>query len=71
MFEGEVDRIYLAPPALGVEDAGRGALLRVDQTGLPDAVVWNPWIAKSKTMADMGEEARAPPTRAHTLHRMR
>ena len=26
------------------------------KAGLPDAVVWNPWVDKSRAMADFGDE---------------
>ena len=28
--------------------------MRVEKTGLPDAVVWNPWSETAGKMADMG-----------------
>lgn len=58
VFDGEVDRIYLAAPdaAIKVIDAGSGSSIEVHKTNFPDAVVWNPWVDKSKAMADFGDE---------------
>ncbi len=57
-FDREVDRIYL--------DVGSGSLTLVDDAAsrsfavapfvLPDAVVWNPWLAKAASMADFGDD---------------
>ena len=53
----EVDRVYHVDPSQGI------AIHEKDQTRfeftrdmLPDVVVWNPWIEKSKTMADLAPE---------------
>jgi len=55
-FEGEVDRIYLGVPGeLRLRDGGRRTF-SIQQTNLPDAVVWNPWVDKSAAMADFGDE---------------
>ncbi|KAF6257429.1 galactose mutarotase-like protein [Scenedesmus sp. NREL 46B-D3] len=58
IFDQEVDRIYLAVPDSGVQirDSGSGAVVEVHKAGFPDAVVWNPWVAKSQAMGDFGDE---------------
>lgn len=58
IFDQEVDRIYLAVPDSGVQisDSGSGAVFEVHKAGFPDAVVWNPWVAKAQAMADFGDE---------------
>ena len=44
-----MDRIYLSTSdALAVEDVAGSRSIRVTKRNLPDAVVWNPWIEKSK-----------------------
>mgnify|MGYP001068972791 CR=1 FL=1 len=53
-FHGELDRVY--------EDVSESKLIQIihqgkvlfnlERSGLPDAVVWNPWIEKSKGMGD-------------------
>ncbi len=35
-------------------DEGNGTV-EVRKTNFPDAVVWNPWVDKSKSMADFGD----------------
>ncbi len=68
-FEEEVDRIYAAVPSDGsvkivVEDGddnddascSSSHSISLETVNLPDAVVWNPWIAKAKGMADFGDE---------------
>ncbi|HEX7605859.1 MAG TPA: D-hexose-6-phosphate mutarotase, partial [Usitatibacter sp.] len=47
-----IDRVYLAaPPATRLEDAGR--ILRIEQRGFADTVVWNPGRDRTAQMADM------------------
>lgn len=53
-FDREVDRIYLATPDRMTLAEGSGRVVRVDKRGLPDSVVWNPWVDKAKALADFG-----------------
>ena len=54
-FDREVDRIYVGvPPRLTIRDGARTIALTT--RGLPDAVVWNPWIDKARATADMGDD---------------
>lgn len=55
-IEGETDRIYLGSKAVAVRDPGLGRSIGIERTALPDLVVWNPWIAKSKAMTDFGDD---------------
>ncbi|CAA9317002.1 MAG: hypothetical protein AVDCRST_MAG11-1811 [uncultured Gemmatimonadaceae bacterium] len=59
-FAGEVDRLYLAPPAeLRLRDEGtppRTVAIRGE--GFPDAVVWNPGADKAHALPDLGDEYR-------------
>jgi D-hexose-6-phosphate mutarotase len=56
-FESEVDRIYLdAPPKLEVRDAALGRRIRIETMDARCAVVWNPWINKSRAMPDYGDD---------------
>lgn len=41
---------------LQIVDSGNGATVEVHKTNFPDAVVWNPWVDKAKSMADFGDE---------------
>ena len=41
---------------LQLRDEGAGRVFTVRKAGFPDAVVWNPWIAKAAGMADFGDD---------------
>lgn len=58
LFDREVDRIYMkTPDKLEIHDSGNSRRFIVSKSaGLPDAVVWNPWIEKSKAMEDFGDD---------------
>merc|ERR1712113_1137159 len=48
----EVDRVYFSHKPDGahvISDKGFGAKLTVQKSGMEQTVLWNPWIAKSKT----------------------
>jgi glucose-6-phosphate 1-epimerase len=54
---GETDRVY--PRALGtvtIEDPGWQRRIAVHKSGSATTVVWNPWVAKARAMADFGDE---------------
>ena len=54
---GETDRVYLN--TLGpcvVRDPVLGRSITVEKESSGTTVVWNPWIAKAKAMADFGDE---------------
>lgn len=57
---GETDRVYLdTPDTVSVQDhsaPGGGRILGVSKTGSASTVVWNPWTAKAKAMADFGDD---------------
>ncbi len=56
-FAGEVDRAYVnTPHRVEIHDTARQRVIRVEKTGSASTVVWNPWIAKAKAMADFGNE---------------
>ena len=56
-FNEEVDRIYLSTTdTLAVDDVAGSRPVRITKKNLPDAVVWNPWIEKSKATGDLGDE---------------
>jgi glucose-6-phosphate 1-epimerase len=51
-IEKEVDRIYEnVPNSLIVNDD-----IEITKIGFTDAVVWNPWIEKSKAMSDFDDD---------------
>jgi glucose-6-phosphate 1-epimerase len=37
-------------------DDGAGSCVEIVKEGFPDAVVWNPWVEKSKAMGDFGDD---------------
>jgi glucose-6-phosphate 1-epimerase len=56
-FDQETDRVYVnAPDELSIRDAAAGRVFTIRKTGMADAVVWNPWIAKSQRMSDFGDD---------------
>lgn len=57
-FQEEFDRIYKKVDQkkhLQIVDKGK-VLIDMERKNLPDVVVWNPWIEKSKGMADFAPE---------------
>jgi len=53
----EIDRVYLGTHAdCIVEDSAAGRRLVVEKQGSEVTVVWNPWVAKAKAMADFGDD---------------
>lgn len=56
IINGETDRVYLGTrDTVKVLESG-GRELTIAKTGSDATVVWNPWIAKSKAMADFGDD---------------
>jgi glucose-6-phosphate 1-epimerase len=54
---GETDRVYLnTGSACRVVDPLLGRTLLLEKKHSATTVVWNPWIAKAKAMADFGDE---------------
>lgn len=53
----ETDRTYLNTRATCVvNDPGARRRILVEKTGSDSTVVWNPWIAKAKALADFGDD---------------
>ena len=53
-FVGETDRVYVNTTAdCLIEDPVLARVIRVAKSGSSSCVVWNPWIEKEKTFADM------------------
>ena len=56
-FDAEVDRIYLGTPTkIAIIDHEKKRTFVLKKEGLPDAVVWNPWEKKAKSMSDFGDD---------------
>lgn len=52
----EVDRVYPGTTeTVEILDPGHQRKIRIDKTGSKSAVVWNPWIEKSKRLPDFGD----------------
>lgn len=55
-FKGEVDRIYLhAPDTIEIID-GSKRTVEIKKSGLSDAVLWNPFVEKSASLKDFGDD---------------
>ena len=56
-FTGETDRVYVGTQAdcILIDESMR-RVIRVAKSGSLSTVVWNPWIDKSKRMADFGDD---------------
>jgi glucose-6-phosphate 1-epimerase len=55
-FDREVDRNYRTSDEVRLKDAALNRTLVVRGSGSHTAVVWNPWIEKSKTIKDLPED---------------
>ena len=56
-FRQETDLVcHPEEKILVIDDQGEGRKIRVERAGSSTAVVWNPWIAKSKAMPDFGDD---------------
>ena len=55
-FTGEVDRVYSDTSAsVDILDPALGRRIRVEKSGSASTVVWNPWIARARQLADFGD----------------
>jgi len=55
-IEGPTDRVYRNVDSdVSIDVSGRPAF-RITREGLPDVVIWNPWLHASETMADFRPE---------------
>ena len=53
----ETDRLYLqTTDHLRIDDAGEGRAVRIEKINMPDVVVWNPWIDKSRRLPDFADD---------------
>lgn len=57
-FNGETDRIYLGVPSqLSIRDPQWQRRIHLLSSGSHSAVVWNPWIGKSRYLSQFAEDA--------------
>ncbi|CAN0843485.1 Putative glucose-6-phosphate 1-epimerase [Linum grandiflorum] len=55
-FESEVDKVYLSTPTkIAILDHERKRTYVLRKDGLADAIVWNPWDKRAKTIVDLGD----------------
>jgi len=52
----ETDRIYQSDKQIDIIDPVLERQITVSRIGSRDAVVWNPWVEKSKTLSDFGDD---------------
>ncbi|XP_071722253.1 putative glucose-6-phosphate 1-epimerase [Rutidosis leptorrhynchoides] len=56
-INSEFDKIYLSTPKkIAILDHKKKRKFVIQKDGLPDAVVWNPWEMKAKTMTDFAAD---------------
>ncbi len=56
-FDRETDRVYCAAPdRVAIRDDARRAFIAIEKEGMPDYVVWNPWVDKARRMPDFGDD---------------
>ena len=55
-IDQEVDRIYTSAATVEVEDVAGSRTLVIEKAGSNSTVVWNPWIEKSKRLADLPDD---------------
>lgn len=56
-FDREVDRNYASSATLRLLDKKGGRTVVVEKSGSRATIVWNPWIEKSKRLADLPDDA--------------
>jgi glucose-6-phosphate 1-epimerase len=54
IIEKEIDRIYQTENSIIIVDQSLKREIIIESFGTSDVVVWNPWIERSKTFADLG-----------------
>jgi len=52
----ETDQIYHCGTDIDVIDPAGGRRITVSRQGSADAVIWNPWVDKAKSMLDFGDD---------------
>lgn len=55
-FDREVDRNYESSSSILLVDDLSGRTLLIEKSGSPTTVVWNPWVEKASTLADLPDE---------------
>ncbi len=56
-FSGETDRVYSGTgDEVAIRDEAACRTIGISKAGMPDVVVWNPWVEKSRRLADFGDD---------------
>uniref|UniRef100_A0A3Q7F2B7 glucose-6-phosphate 1-epimerase n=1 Tax=Solanum lycopersicum TaxID=4081 RepID=A0A3Q7F2B7_SOLLC len=56
-FDSETDRVYLSTPTkTAIIDHEKKRTYVLQKEGMADAVVWNPWDKKAKSLPDLGDQ---------------
>ena len=55
-ISGETDRVYRSSGQIRIADPVLERMILIDKEGSADTVVWNPWVDKARTMADLADE---------------
>jgi glucose-6-phosphate 1-epimerase len=55
VIDREVDRIYRSDAAVTIHDPELKRSIRIAKSGSNSTVIWNPWIDKSRRLADFGD----------------
>ncbi|WP_051229196.1 D-hexose-6-phosphate mutarotase [Paludibacterium yongneupense] len=56
-IDREIDRVYYTATPVTVADAGWQRQITVSNSGSGSCVVWNPWLARSRSIADLPDDA--------------
>jgi D-hexose-6-phosphate mutarotase len=56
LIDREVDRAYRTSSEVQINDRAQGRVISIKNEGSQTAVVWNPWIAKAASLADLPDE---------------
>lgn len=55
-FDAETDRTYTSSTTARIIDPGLQRIITIEKEHSGSTVVWNPWAAKAKAMADFGDD---------------
>lgn len=56
VIDREIDRVYRSDAAVTIDDPDLKRRITIAKNGSNSTVIWNPWIDKSKRLADFGDE---------------
>ena len=56
VIDREIDRVYRSDAAVTIDDPVLNRRITIAKSGSRSTVIWNPWIDKSKRLADFGDD---------------